>query len=214
MEENLHGLTKLQLDALQEISNIGAGNAATALSQFVNKKVGMEPPEVIIATAREVPQLIAEEIPMIMMVILEILGGVSGHLLVIFDQSNALSLIEFLMGKDQGSAITILSEIDISALKEVASVMSGSFLRVLGDTINKTLTMSTPDSSSGAPSKIADFIKKHSINEGEITICLKSNLWIGDNIKVFVYLVFVPSSASLKVLLNLLGMDDVKALPV
>ena len=31
----------MQLDALKEVGNIGAGNAATALSQFLNKKVDM-----------------------------------------------------------------------------------------------------------------------------------------------------------------------------
>jgi chemotaxis protein CheC len=214
MEKNLCGLTKLHLDALKEISSIGAGNAATALSQFVNKNVGMDPPEVIIATAKEVPALIALDIPKITMIGLDILGEVSGHLLVVFEQNNAQLMVDCLMGQEPGKASDTLSEIDKSALKEVASVMSGSFLRVLGDTINKTLQMSTPDYSSGSPDKISEFILKHSIRESEVTICLKSSLWTADNIKVFVYLVFVPSSASLKVLLKLLGMEEVGAVSV
>ena len=34
-------LTPLQLDALSEVGNIGTGNAATALSQLINRKVDM-----------------------------------------------------------------------------------------------------------------------------------------------------------------------------
>ncbi|WDC83916.1 chemotaxis protein CheC [Caloramator sp. mosi_1] len=31
-------LTDFQIDALKEVGNIGSGNAATALSQLINKK--------------------------------------------------------------------------------------------------------------------------------------------------------------------------------
>ena len=36
----------IQLDALAEVGNIGAGNAATALSQMINRKVNMSVPAV------------------------------------------------------------------------------------------------------------------------------------------------------------------------
>ena len=39
-------LSALQLDALKEVSNIGAGNAATALSMMIGKKVDMTVPAV------------------------------------------------------------------------------------------------------------------------------------------------------------------------
>ena len=39
-------LSMVQLDALKEVSNIGAGNAATALSMLLNKKVDMTVPAV------------------------------------------------------------------------------------------------------------------------------------------------------------------------
>ena len=209
MADNLCGLTKLQLDALREISSIGAGNAATALSQFVDKKVEMKPPEIIIASVKEAPRLIAGEIPLVTMIVLEILGEVYGHILVIFEEKNALSLIDLLMGRKPDSATTTLSEIDISALKEVASVMSGSYLRVLGDMINKTLKMTPPYFNSVAPNKIPGFIIKHSPKEGGTTICLKSLFWtIGGNVKVSGYIVFIPSSSSLRILLRLLGMEE------
>lgn len=208
MGNNFGSLTKLQLDALREISSIGAGNAITALSQFVNKKIEMAPPEAIIATGKEVPRLITEEVAMITMIALEILGEVSGHTLVILEKKNALSLSDLLMGRKPDSVTITLSEFDISALKEVSSVMTGSYLKVLGDMINKTLKMTPPYFSSGAPSRISDFIIEHSIKEGEITVCLKSLFWItGDNTKVFGYIIFIPSSSSLKVLLRLLGME-------
>ena len=46
MDEDILKLTAMQLDALREIGNVGAGNAATALSQILNRKIGMTVPTV------------------------------------------------------------------------------------------------------------------------------------------------------------------------
>ena len=42
----LEGLSELQLDALREVGSIGAGHAATALSQLVGMPVGVRNPEI------------------------------------------------------------------------------------------------------------------------------------------------------------------------
>lgn len=49
-------LSTLQLDALKEVSNIGAGNAATALSMMMGKKVDMTVPAVNVVKLEEVFQ--------------------------------------------------------------------------------------------------------------------------------------------------------------
>ena len=37
-------LNDVQLDALREIGNVGAGNSATALSQVINRRIDMNVP--------------------------------------------------------------------------------------------------------------------------------------------------------------------------
>ena len=44
-----------QKDALREIGNICACNAATALSQLLNKKVSIEVPEILFLPVEDVP---------------------------------------------------------------------------------------------------------------------------------------------------------------
>ena len=39
-------LSPVQLDVLKEIGNIGSGNAATALSQLLNRSIDMQVPQV------------------------------------------------------------------------------------------------------------------------------------------------------------------------
>ena len=46
-------LTPFQLDAIREVGNIGAGHAATVLSQLLNKRVAMSVPKVNILPLAE-----------------------------------------------------------------------------------------------------------------------------------------------------------------
>ena len=41
-------LNNIQIDALKEIGNIGAGNAATSLSTLLNKRINMTVPNIFI----------------------------------------------------------------------------------------------------------------------------------------------------------------------
>src|SRR2546430_12581522 len=50
----------LQLDALKEVANIGAGHAATALSQLTHRRIMISVPEINIARLEEVPGLIGD----------------------------------------------------------------------------------------------------------------------------------------------------------
>src|SRR5699024_11992951 len=46
-------LSHMQKDVLREIGNIGAGNAATSMSQLINKDVTMEVPSVKVVSINE-----------------------------------------------------------------------------------------------------------------------------------------------------------------
>ncbi len=209
---NTIGLTKFQLDALKEINSIGTGNATTALSQFINKTVAMEPPEVVFVAGRGVvPGFIAQERAAMTMVALDVSGQVSGHIFVIFESKDTLPLIDLLLGKSAGSTQEPVSDIDLSAFKEVVSVMSGAYLKVLGEMINITLGMSTPYFETNTSAKVQESVVARAIGEGEATICLKSQVCVMDAKKILGYLLFIPSPSSLGVLLELLGIEKGKA---
>ena len=53
-------LNNLQLDALKEVSNIGAGNAATSLSMLLGKKIDMSVPAVNVVKLEDVVELSGE----------------------------------------------------------------------------------------------------------------------------------------------------------
>ena len=56
--EDVRDLKELQLDALREVANIGAGHAATALSQMTNRTIMIAVPEVNIRALEDVTDLV------------------------------------------------------------------------------------------------------------------------------------------------------------
>jgi chemotaxis protein CheC len=57
LEINYENLNSMQLDVLKELGNIGAGNAVTALSKMLDKKINMEVPQVRILELAEVSEI-------------------------------------------------------------------------------------------------------------------------------------------------------------
>ncbi|TET22186.1 MAG: hypothetical protein E3J78_03315, partial [Candidatus Cloacimonadota bacterium] len=57
---DLTQLNERQLDSIKEISNIGSGHAATALSQLTKKKVMVSVPEVKVLKVEQLPSLFPE----------------------------------------------------------------------------------------------------------------------------------------------------------
>ncbi|HPZ81667.1 MAG TPA: chemotaxis protein CheC, partial [Candidatus Atribacteria bacterium] len=74
-------LNEMQLDALREVGNIGAGNAATALSKVVGKRVKMEVPLVKILPLKDVPDWLGGPEKEVLGVYLTMSGAANGHIL-------------------------------------------------------------------------------------------------------------------------------------
>src|ERR1041384_7553493 len=55
---NLPALSDLERDALREVANIGAGHAATALSQMTGRKIMISVPEVSVRALEQVAELV------------------------------------------------------------------------------------------------------------------------------------------------------------
>src|SRR5437879_12152850 len=81
--EDVRDLKALQLDALKEVANIGAGHAATALSQLTNRRVMISVPEINIARLEEVPELLGNAGEEVAAVPTHILGDLAARALLL-----------------------------------------------------------------------------------------------------------------------------------
>ncbi len=80
-----NSMTPLQLDALKEVSNIGTGNAATALSQLLGRKIDMNVPDINIVPFEEVMEEIGDE-KVAVGVLVRVLGDTPGNILFVFEK--------------------------------------------------------------------------------------------------------------------------------
>lgn len=125
---NLNNLNESQYDVLREIGNIGAGNAATALSKLLNQKIDMSVPDVALLSFDEVCSFMGDEDDIAVGVFIEMQGDVKGMILFIFDIKSAHSFLNKLMNSEQNPSEIQFDDMQISALNEIGNIVSGSYL--------------------------------------------------------------------------------------
>lgn len=133
------------LDVLREVGNIGAGNAATALSRLLNKLIDMNVPSVRIVSFQEITELIGGADETVAGVYLRIEGDVPGNMFFILTLKEAEELIRKLTGLQELDLINQeMDEMAVSALQELGNILSGSYLSALSDFTKLSLQPSVP----------------------------------------------------------------------
>ena len=94
MSELVNNLNYYQKDALKEIGNIGAGNAATAFAQLLDKKIEMTVPSVDIVPIEEVPEVTGGIEQQVLSVFLKVIGEAPGSILLILSENSTRNLLE------------------------------------------------------------------------------------------------------------------------
>lgn len=143
MSDDVLELTPIQMDALREIGNVGAGNSATALSQIINHRIDMNVPEVSIVPLGEVPELVGGPDAMVVGVFLRVYGSAPGNILFLLPAQSAFYLVDMLMGKKHGETQS-LDFMDESALMEIGNILSGAYLNALFNLTKLSLLPSIP----------------------------------------------------------------------
>lgn len=141
---NLNELNDMHLDILKEIGNIGAGNAATALSSMLNKKVDMDVPKVRILEFNHVAEILGGEETPVVGILLNVTGEISGMMMFVVAKQYASSLINLLMGGLNEGEQETFSEIELSALQEVGNIITGAYLSSLSGLTNLKILPSVP----------------------------------------------------------------------
>jgi chemotaxis protein CheC len=135
--------SNFQLDALKEIGNVGAGNAATALSQMVGKPIGMSVTKVMVLPTAAIAGFLGGMEKNVAAVHMPVYGDVCGVVLIFFPIEFLPNLASLLLQRDSPSA-SELTELDRSAIKELGSILTGSYLSALFRFINIQMIHGVP----------------------------------------------------------------------
>ena len=139
----IRSLKSIQLDALRETANIGAGHAATALSQMTGSTIMIKVPSITVASIEDLPAQIAPSEEPVAAVLMHMLGDLSGRTLLVFPRPTVMRLVELMLRRPVGSSME-LGEMEASAIKEAGNILSGAYMNALSDFLGMMLLPSPP----------------------------------------------------------------------
>jgi len=199
-------LSLSQLDVLKEMGTIGAGRAATALSDLIAKKVEITVPEVSLVPIENVSNLLEERDKLFFVIDMEITGDVSGRIFLLFSPDDARILAGSLLGKPK-EGLDLRDELLQSSLKESANILSGSYVSALADMTNLNILISSPTLAIDMVGAILDFIFIQIAQYSEDALIIKTNLKVSD-VNLEGLFLFFPSSESLTKIFTTLGLNE------
>ena len=141
--EDVRDLKELQLDALKEVANIGAGHAATALSQLTSRTIMINVPEVNVRPLEEVPELLGRADEVIAAVLMHMMGDLTGRTLVLFPEPSAKALCDILFRRTPGTT-NEFTPMEQSGLKEAGNILASAYMNALSDFMGMMLVPSVP----------------------------------------------------------------------
>jgi chemotaxis protein CheC len=139
---NTFQLTGSDLDGLREVSNIGAGNAAGALSQVIGEVVSLEVPVVRALDLQEIPAVLGGAEQRVVALRLGIHGGMRGNLLIVLSPAEALNVVHR-MGV-QAVKLDPSEPMLASALRELGNILGSTYLSAVSRLVHTSLVPSVP----------------------------------------------------------------------
>lgn len=200
-----YDLTPIQLDALREIGNVGAGNSATALSQIINKRIDMNVPKVALVPIEAVPDLVGGPDAIVVGVFLRIYGRAPGNVLFLMPQKSAFYLVDTLMGKEHGTTKS-LDFMDESALMEIGNILSGAYLNAFFSFTHISMLPSIPALAMDMAGAILNIILVQLGQMGDQAMVIETEFLAEDD-GISGHFFLVPDPGSLGILIEAVGVE-------
>lgn len=139
---DLWKLDDYQVDVLQEVGNVGAGHAATALSMLLQDEVRMSVTSARLCPFAEISNVLGGPEELIVGVFLRIYGDICGNMFLLLSLVSAKKLLQKLMVTSE--EMDDFTEMDVSALAEVGNILSGSYLNAICTLSSLKISQSVP----------------------------------------------------------------------
>lgn len=198
--DNIDGL---HLDILKEIGNIGAGNATTALSQLINKRIDMGIPRVNVLEFKELAEVLGGAENPIVGILLGVEGQINGMMMFVLEQRSAHNLVNMLMGRDMES-FGDFTEMDLSALNEIGNIIAGAYLSSLSSLTNLKIIATVPYMAIDMAGAILSVPAIEFGKIGDRALLIQTDFG-GELERVFGYFILIPDMESYGTILKSLG---------
>jgi chemotaxis protein CheC len=198
---DIRKLEERQLDALREVANMGAGHAATALSQLTQSRIMVNVPNLRIVPLEEVPELLSEPEEVVAAVLMHMLGDLTGRTLLVFPRDAAMRLAEILLRREPGTS-KVFGELEQSALKEAGNILSAAYMNALSDFLGLMLLPSVPNLVIDLSAAVITTTYTNFGSERDHVFCIETRFTMGKDTIVEGHFLLLPDAESLDVILR------------
>lgn len=201
---SLEEVNNMYLDVLKELGNIGAGNATTAISEMLGMRLNMEVPKVKLLTFQQLGSAISDEDEIIAGIYLELYDDLVGNMMFLLNMDSAYYLVNRLMGRDE-SYKEPFSEMDLSALKEIGNIITGSYLSALSKLTQLSISPSVPFLAIDMAAAILSVPGIQFGQYGDNALLIETEF--GDDVKLNGFFILLPEPDSYEKILSALGIN-------
>ncbi len=199
---DLTALKERQLDALRETANIGAGHAATALSQMTNSTIMITVPTITIAALEDVPSQIEDGEEPIAAVLMHMMGDLTGRTLLVFPRPTAIKLAQLMLRRPPDPKGEF-GELEQSAIKEAGNILSGAYMNALSEFMGLLLLPSPPSLAVDMSAAVLTTAYLQFGAERDMVFAIETQFYFqGQNDRLRGFFLLLPDVASLQTLLR------------
>ena len=179
---DLSSMNTMHLDTIREIGNIGAGNAATAMSQLLGCPVEIDIPKAELVSIYELDSYYDDPDSSYTAVFSSSDSEDSFNFMLLVKANEVGKLVDLLVSKQFGMQMDVASmpqEMVDSALGEIGNILLGSFLNAVNGVIGVTSGITTPSVTHDMLASILSIVSAMFGQYGDIALVTKSSLDVG-----------------------------------
>lgn len=200
-------LETLRSDGLREVATIGAGHAATALSQLTDRRIMISVPQVRRVEYSHVPEMLGSFGDHVAVVVMRMLGDLTGRSMLVFAEDDAVRLCDLILRRDPGPP-RALGEMEQSGLKEVGNIVCSAYLTALSNFMGMMLLPSVPSLTMGSTATaVASAVDPQEVGS-DLVFCVDTSFRAdGDKEPLTGAFLLMPDQASVKAILGAIRLD-------
>jgi chemotaxis protein CheC len=198
-------LNELHIDILKEIGNIGAGNAATSLSQMLSKRIDMNVPEVSLLDYENVINSIGGAENVVVGILVSFEGEIEGVILFLLKKEFVHMILNSLLGTELHSFEDI-SEMEMSALSEIGNIMVSSYVNSISSLTNMAIDITVPSLNIDMSGALLDAVTAEFSEAADRVIFIREKYFCQEE-TIYSHMLLLPSMSSLEILLRKFGIE-------
>ena len=198
--KNFEQLNEMHIDILREIGNIGAGNAATSLSQMLMKKVDMAVPEV-----NEAIDIMGGPENVVLGILIRMSMDLEGMVMFLLKKDFVCLVVNSLLGSNI-ERFEDIGDMELSALSEIGNIMIASYINSIASLTGMTIDISVPALTIDMSGALLSVPAIEYANVSDKIVFIQEKFF-ADKDTVDSHILLVPSVESLNKLLQGLGIE-------